>query len=166
MTITEQQSICYLTCYIKYLYAIFSLQNFNVLFLNKKRHTFGIKSSPLCSCNLYNELSFHIFYECDHIKCLWSDIIQCIQSSVTLSTLTPQTFIFEILDSASYDFIFKNNKVFINLILQIFKLYVYKSREKKFINKNNFKAGTWKLKWIEKEIVLTNSKNTIKRNGT
>ena len=44
----------------------------NALFLNKKHHIFGIKSSPLCSfCNLYDKTSFHIFYKFDRVKCLW-----------------------------------------------------------------------------------------------
>ena len=49
----------------------------NVLFLNKKPHIFGIKSSPLCSfCNLCDETPLHLFYECDCIKCLWLDLVQ------------------------------------------------------------------------------------------
>ena len=48
----------------------------NVLFLNKKLHNFGIKSSSLCSfCNLYDETPLHIFYECDAVKCLWADLV-------------------------------------------------------------------------------------------
>ena len=49
----------------------------NILYLNKKRHNFGIKSSPLqvisTFCNLYDKTPFHIFYECDHVKYLWLD---------------------------------------------------------------------------------------------
>ena len=55
----------------------------NVLFLNKKLHIFGIKSSPLCSfCNLCDETPLHIFYECDSIKCLWSDLVHYFQNSL------------------------------------------------------------------------------------
>ena len=55
----------------------------NVLFLNKKLHTFGIKPSPLCSfCNLYDETPYHIFFECDCIKCLWSDLVQCFENNL------------------------------------------------------------------------------------
>ena len=99
----------------------------NVLFFYKKLHTFGIKPSLLHSfCNLYNETPFHIFYECDCVECLWLDLVQCFENSIILPTLTPQTAIFGI-DSTGNDFI---NKAFINHILLIFKLYVYKSREK------------------------------------
>ena len=47
-----------------------------------------------------------------------------------------------------------------NHILLIFKLYVYKSREKKFININNLIAEIRKVKRIEKEIALNNSMKT------
>ena len=103
----------------------------NVLFLNKKLHTFGIRPSPLCSfCNLYDETSLYIFYDCDAVICIWTNLVQCFQNNLILPTVTPQAFIFGILESTSNSSIFKNNKVFINHILLIFKLYVFKSREK------------------------------------
>ena len=62
----------------------------NVLDLNKKLQIFGIKSSPQCSfCNLYDENPFHIFYECDRVKFLWSELVQCFQNTLILRTLTP-----------------------------------------------------------------------------
>ena len=134
----------------------------NVLFLNKELHTFGIKSSPLCCfCNLYNETPYHIFYECDCVKCLWSDLVQSFQNNLILPTLTPQTAIFGFLDYTNNDSIFENNKCLSNHILLIFKLYVYKSREKKLLNINNLIAEIQKIKRIVKEIALPNSKKTI-----
>ena len=107
-----------------------------------------MKSSPLCSfCNLYDETLFHIFYECDRVKCLWSDLVKCFQNTLILPTLAPQTAILGILDSVSNNSCFENNK--------IIKLYVYKSREKKFVNINNLVAE------IRKEIALNNSLKTI-----
>ena len=101
----------------------------NVLFLNKNHHIFGIKSSPLCSFyNLYDETPFHNFHKCKRIKSSWSDLVQYFQNSLMLPTLTPQVVIFEIFDSASNDYIFKNNNAFINHLLFIFKWCVYKSR--------------------------------------
>ena len=103
----------------------------NVLFLNKKLHTFGIKPSPLCFfCNLNDETSLHIFYGCDAVKCLWEDFVQCFQNNLLLPTLTPQAPILRSLESASNDSTFKTNKVFINHIILVFNLYVFKSREK------------------------------------
>ena len=132
--LTGQQSICChgLLCMIPIC---------DVLFSNKKVYTFGIKPPPVCSfCNLYDETHFHIFHECQLVKSLWSDLVQGFQNSIILPILTPHIAILGILDSTSNDSIFKNNKIFVNHILLIFKLYVYKCREKKFINRNNLIA--------------------------
>ena len=119
-------------------------------------------SSPLCSfCNLYDETPFHRFYECDCVKFLWSELVQCFQNTLILPILTPQTAILGILDSVSNNSLFENNKTLINHILLIFKLCVYKSREKKFINTNNLIAEIRKIKRIEKEIALNNATKTI-----
>ena len=134
----------------------------NVLFLNEKLHIFGIKSSPLCSfCNLCDKTPLHIFYECDSIKCLWSDLVHYFQNSLVLPILTPQTAIFGFLDSTNSDYNFKKNKLLINHILLIFKLYVYRSREKQFIHINNLIVEIKSAKAIEKLIATSNSKNTI-----
>ena len=134
----------------------------NVLFLNEKPHTFGIKPSPLCSfSNLYAETPYHMFYECHRVKCLWSDLVQCFQNNLILPTLTPQTAIFEFLDYTNNVSIFENNKCLSNHILLIFKLYVYNSREKNLLNINNLIAEIQKIKRIEKEIAPPNSKKTI-----
>ena len=103
----------------------------NELFLNKKFHTFETKPSPLCSFwNLYYETPFPMFYEWDRVKCLWSDLHHCFQNNLMLPPLTPQTTNFGFFDSTNNDCNFENNKVLINHILLIFKLCVYKSREK------------------------------------
>ena len=77
----------------------------HALFLNEKLHIFRIKSYPLCSFfNLYKGNTFsHVFYECDRVKCLWLDIVQCFQNTNTLvlPTLTPDTANIGILDSVS-----------------------------------------------------------------
>ena len=96
----------------------------NVLFPHEKLQTFGIKPSPLCSfCNLYDKTLFHIFYGCNRFKCLLTDLVQCFQNYLILPTITPQTSIFGILESASKDSIFKNNKIFINTFYLYLKVY-------------------------------------------
>ena len=72
-----------------------------------------------------------------------------------------QTVIFGILDSVSIGFFFENNQVLVNQILFIFKLYVYKSREKKFIKINNLIAEIRNVKRMEEEIALNSSKKTV-----
>ena len=79
----------------------------------------------------------------------------------TITTLTPQTAIFGVLDSICNDSCLKNNKVFINHVLLIFKLYVYESRELKFVNINNLITEIQIVKRIEKETALNKSKKTI-----
>ena len=120
------------------------------------------KSHLLCVlfCNLYDE-TLYIFHERDRLKCLWSNLVQCFQNNLILPTLTRQTAIFGFLDYTNNDSIFENNKCLSNHILLIFKLYVYKSREKKLININNLIAEIRKGKRIEKEIALTISKKII-----
>ena len=109
----------------------------------------------MCSfCNLFDESPIHGVYECGCVKYLWSDLVQCSENTLTLPTLTPRTAIFRILDSVRNNSFFEKNKIFINHILLIFKLYVYKSREKKFINIDNLIAEIRKVKRIEKEIAF------------
>ena len=88
-------------------------------------------------------------------------LVQCFQNTLLLPTLTPHHAIFGIFDSVSNNSFFENSKVFVSHILLIFKLYVYKSREKKFININNFIAEIKKLKKVEKEIAFNNSKKQL-----
>ena len=109
----------------------------------------------MCSfCNLFDESPIHVVYECGCVKYLWSDLVQCSENTLTLPTLTPRTAIFRILDSVRNNSFFEKNKIFINHILLIFKLYVYKSREKKFINIDNLIAEIRKVKRIENEIAF------------
>ena len=86
-------------------------------FSTKKINTFGIKPSSLCSfCNFYDETPYQIFYECDRVKCLRSDLVQCFQNNLILPTLTPQTAIFGFLDYTNNDSIFENNTLRFRII--------------------------------------------------
>ena len=91
-----------------------------------------------------------MFYECDSIKCLWSDLVHYFQNSLVLPILTPQPAIFGFLDSINSDNNFKKNKLLINHILLIFKSHVYRSREKQFIHINNLISDIKSAKGIEK----------------
>ena len=89
-----------------------------------------------------------------------SDLVQCFQNSLVFPTLPPQTAIFGFLDSANSDYNFKKNKLLINHILLIFKLYVI-DPETQFIHINNLIAEIKSVKAIQKEIATSNSKKTI-----
>ena len=97
----------------------------NILFLNKKLYLSGITKSPLCSyCNTNDETSIHLFCECNSIKSLWLQLNRNFHSDLKFPKLTPQTAIVGIFnDSVS-------NIHLINHILLLFKLYIYKSRNK------------------------------------
>ena len=61
-------------------------------------------SSPLCPfCNLYDETPLPIFYECDRIKCLWSDLVQYFHNSLVLPASALQSVVFVFLGSTSSD---------------------------------------------------------------
>ena len=78
-----------------------------------------------------------------------------------LPILTPQTVISGFLNFINSEQNLKKNKLLINHILLIFKLYVNRSREKQFIHINNLIAEIESAKAIEKEITASNSKKTI-----
>ena len=50
---------------------------------------------------------------------------------------------------------------YLSITLYLYSSYVFKSREKNFINLNNLIAEIQKVKRLEKEIALTNSMKTI-----
>ena len=79
-----------------------------------------------------------MFYELDRVKYLRSDLVQWIQNNLILPTLTPQTARVSWLHKQWN--ISENNKYLSNHILLIFKLYVYKPREKNLLNINNLIA--------------------------
>ena len=54
---------------------------------------------------------------------MWSQLKESLKSEISLPTLTPQTAILGFSDST-------NDRVLINHILLIFKLHIFKSREK------------------------------------
>ena len=46
----------------------------NILYLNKKLHTFGLSNTQLCSfCKMEEEIS-HLFYYCIHIQDIWNQV--------------------------------------------------------------------------------------------
>ena len=102
-----------------------------------------------------------MFYGWDRVKCFCSGLTQFFQNNLILLTLTTQTAIFGFLDYINNDSILGNNKCINNHILLTFKLYVYKSREKKLWNLNNLTAEIQEIRRIENEIALPNSNKTI-----
>ena len=115
----------HLTTYNTYLRSFQYKILHNILFLNKKLYLSGITKSPLCSyCNTNDETPIHLFCECNSTKSLWLQLNRRFHSDLKFPELTPQTAIVDIFnDSVS-------NIHLVNHILLLFKLYIYKSRNK------------------------------------
>ena len=134
-----------LTTYNTYLRSFQDKILHNILFLNKKLYLFRITKSPLCSyCNTYDETPIHLFCECNFTKYLWLQLNRHFCSDLTFPVLRPQTAILGLFnDSVS-------NTHLINHILLLFKLYIYKSRNKHRLNINELLANIVKIKKLEK----------------
>ena len=111
------------------------------MFLKKKLYIFGITLSPPCSyCNTNDETPIHLFCECNSTKSLWLQLNRHFHSDLKFPELTPQTAIVGIFnDSVS-------NIHLVNHILLLFKLYIYKSRNKHRLNINEFLANVLNIR--------------------
>ena len=131
----------------------------NILFLNKKLYLSGKTKSPLCSyCNTNDETPIHLFCECNSTKSLWLQLNRHFHSDLKFPELTPQTAIVGIFnDSVS-------NIHLINHILLLFKLYIYKSRNKHRLNIHELLANILNIKKLEKVTASGNVKKVAAYN--
>ena len=107
---TLDWSKIYLSLNLATINTTFRSFQFNVLFLNKKLHAFGITNAVLDSfCHTLEETHIHIFFEWIHVKLLH----------------TPQDTNLRLYDGVH------DNYNFLNLILLIFKYDFYISKEKR-----------------------------------
>ena len=118
----------------------------NILYLNKMLFTFGKIKAPLCSfCHSYDETIKHIFLECIYVKQLWNHLRLFLTNDISLPILTPQTAIFGFINGI------ENNVYKIkNHMLLIFKLHVYKSRERGTLELSRLINEIKKAKLLEK----------------
>ena len=119
----------------------------NILYLNKILFTFGKIKTPLCSfCHSYDETIKHIFLECICVKQLWNHLRLFLTNDISLPILRPQTAIFGFINGIE-------NSVYkiTNYILLIFKLHVYKSREKRILELSRLINEIKKVKLLEKK---------------
>ena len=95
----------------------------NVLYLNKKLSQFGITFQSKCSfCELYDETSLHIFYECTYAQNLWKQLRLYLSEKVALPVFNPQSITFGFTDVLDHNYLLINN------LLLIFKYNIYYSR--------------------------------------
>ena len=63
----------------------------NILYLNKKLHSFGKVNTPLCSfCESHDESLVHLFSECSHSSRLWIELKNFFAPNLILPTLDPR----------------------------------------------------------------------------
>ena len=122
-----------------------------MLYLNHKLFQFKVSTTSLCSyCNQHDE-TVHLFSTCNEVISLWTEIKLYILSDTKLTALCPcpQTAISGYTNTDDRCFINQN------LILLIFKSYVYKSR----VNGNfSFSVKLVKIKNLEKRTALRNQR--------
>ena len=117
--------------------------------------TFGKIKTPLCSiCHSYDETIKHIFLECLCVKQLWNHLRLFLMNDACLPILTPQTVI-----SSFINGIENNVYKITNHILLIFKLHVYKSRERGSLELSRLR-NEMKVKLLEKKSPPKSCKET------
>ena len=110
--------------------------------------TFGKTKTILCSfCHSYDETTKHIFLECMCLKQLWNYLRLLLTNAISLPILTPETANFGFFDGIE-------NSVYkiTNYILSIFKLQIYKSRERGTLELSRLINEIKKIKLLEKKI--------------
>ena len=96
----------------------------NVLYLNHKLFQFKDSTTSLCLyCNKRDETAQHLFSTCSKVISLWTEIKLYFLNDIKLIALCPEIAVLGYTNTDDRCFITQN------LILLIFKFYVYKSRD-------------------------------------
>ena len=120
----------------------------NILYLNKALKQMGHADSPMCSyCNASEETTLHLFFECIHTKSLWTNTRNFFLPQLILPDITPQ--------SAFFGLPF-NSGCLENHIHLIFKICIYKSRDKKTCNLQYIINKIKQIKLVEDNITYKN----------
>ena len=127
----------------------------NILFLNNALFRMGLTDTPLCSyCQEVNESLHHLFLDCVISKKLWSDIKIFFSNNIAIPDLT--------LQSALFGFLGRSNDNFcLNHILLIYKLCLYRFRNKKVPNLQLFIKNLRERELMERQIVQANENKLI-----
>ena len=122
----------------------------NVLYLNHTLFQFRIRViTPLCSyCNQNDESIQHLFSTCNQVISLWTKIKIWFVNDIKLKALCPWTAILGYTNTDHRCFITQN------LILLIFKFYVYNSRVSGNLSFSAFFNKLLKIRSLEKDMVL------------
>ena len=105
----------------------------NILYLNQRLYTFGKSLSKRCSyCDMFDENVQHIFYDCPHSTRLWDELGTFLSPVLFLPDLSPQSALIGFHSEVS------DHNLLVNHLLLLFKIFIYKNREKKRLVFNNF----------------------------
>ena len=100
----------------------------NALFQNKKLFLFKKSNSPLCSCCKEEDKTAFCFYFCwANVRNLWNQLKFYLAEDLSLPPQTLQAAVFGFSEKDITE-----NVILYNHLFLIFKLYVYRSREKDF----------------------------------
>ena len=116
---------------------------------------FGKIKAPLSSfCHSYDKTIKHIFLECICVKQLWNHLRLFLINNISVPILTSQTVIFGFINGIE-------NSVYkiTNHIPLIFKLHVYKSRERGILELSRLIHEIKKVKLLEKK----SAKNHVRK---
>ena len=129
----------------------------NILYLNKKLYILGKIDSPLCFiCHSNDNTVAHLSWECVRVIQLWSQLRTFFSTDLNLPLLTTQIAIFDFLvETDTCIFKITNN------LLLIFKMYIYKSREKDFVDISSLINEIRKIKTFEKNIATNHTKKLL-----
>ena len=130
----------------------------NILFLNKKLHLFSLHHTPLCSfCVHADETPIHLFGECYVTLRLWKNVAKYFRNNINLPVISPQSAIFGFHQ-------IDQNSVIINLILLLFKHYVYISRDTGTLSLGLLLKKIKKVNLIERHIAQNDERRKRKFN--
>ena len=116
----------------------------NVLYLNFKLFQFKVSATSLCSyCNQHDETVQHLLTKCNNVISLWTEIKFYFANDVKLIEFCPQIAILGYTNTDDRCLITQN------LILLIFKFYVYKSRGSGNLSFSAFSQKLVKIKNLE-----------------
>ena len=123
----------------------------NILFLNERLHKMGLTENPKCSfCKNFNENIYHLYYECIYTKNLWRKI-KIHFRELNLPDLSPESAFLG----------FQNvEDTLINLVYIIFKITLYKNRQRGNSNINQIISKVRSFKIIEQNITLYNPRKS------
>ena len=117
----------------------------NILFLNQQLFKSGKSTTDKCTyCASSVENIQHLFSQCIVTKSLWSKIQNFFSSKVYIPNLSIQSAFIGFAD------LHNDNYIFINHLLLIFKIYVYRKRNHNILNITCFIQKVASVKSLER----------------